>query len=47
MQSLLILFGFISLFVAAALVVLGTNLLICLPVTAGGLFGVIVGCLED
>lgn len=47
MQSLLILFGFISLFVAVGLVVLGTSPFVCLPLTVGGLFGVIAGCLED
>ena len=47
MQALLTLFGLIALLVAAALVVLGTNPFICLPVTVGGLFSVIAGCLED
>ena len=47
MQALLILFGFISLFVAVGLVVLGTSPFVCLPLTVGGLFGVITGCLED
>lgn len=47
MQALLTLFGLIALLAGAALVVVGISPFVCLPVTVGGLFGIVAGCLED